>query len=94
MQPARPADRLRVEPPTIAKMARRMAQQGLVERRRDPDDARAVRVSLSERGRATLAAARRAWKELERQTIAGLTAAEQAPPRALLAKARDALYKR
>jgi DNA-binding MarR family transcriptional regulator len=88
------AERLRVEPPTVAKMLGRMQQQGLIERHPDPDDRRVTRVSLSAHGRATLAAARRAWDELEWQTTAQLTPAEQATLCALLAKVRDALYER
>ena len=44
------AERLGVEHPTITKMLRRLEACGLVERRADPEDARSLRVYLTESG--------------------------------------------
>lgn len=41
------ASRLRVKPPTVSAAVTRLQEQGLVERRRDPDDPRAWRVCLA-----------------------------------------------
>jgi len=41
-----------LRPPTVSVILRKMEEEGLVERRSDPDDLRAVRVYLSEKGRA------------------------------------------
>jgi len=49
--------------PTVTVMLRRMEGEGLVELRRDPDDGRAVRVTLSALGRSIEA---RCWKALDR----------------------------
>jgi DNA-binding MarR family transcriptional regulator len=69
---------MRVEPPTATKMLQRMEQAGLIERRADPEDARVTRVYLTERGCSLEQPVLDVWKELEAQTVAGLSATEQA----------------
>lgn len=73
-----------VEPPTVTKMLHRMEHAGLIERRSDPDDARISRVYLTERGRALEQPVLAVWKQLEAQTVAGLSDTEQALLRRLL----------
>jgi DNA-binding MarR family transcriptional regulator len=67
-----------VEPPTATKMLQRMEHAGLIERRADPEDARISRVYLTERGRALEKPVLEVWKQLEAQTVVGLSATEQA----------------
>ena len=50
----------RVAQPTMTGIVRRLEQDGLVRRTADPDDARAVRVALTDAGRDELAAVRSA----------------------------------
>jgi len=69
---------MRVEPPTATKMLQRMEQAGFIERRPDLEDARVSRVYLTERGRSLEQPVLEVWKELEAQTVAGLSATEQA----------------
>ena len=69
---------MRVEPPTATKMLQRMEQAGFIERRADPEDARVTRVYLTERGRSLEQPVLDVWKKLESQTVAGLSATEQA----------------
>src|SRR5256712_2177258 len=69
---------MEVEPPTATKMLQRMERVGLIERRSDPEDARISRVYLSERGRALEQPVLEVWKQLEAQTVAGLSLTEQA----------------
>jgi DNA-binding MarR family transcriptional regulator len=73
-----------VEPPTATKMLRRMERAGLIERQTDPEDARISRVYLTERGRALEQPVLEVWKQLEAQTVAGLSDTEQALLRRLL----------
>jgi DNA-binding MarR family transcriptional regulator len=73
-----------VESPTATKMLQRMEHAGLIERRPDPEDARISRVYLTERGRALERPVLEVWKQLEAQTVAGLSATEQALLRRLL----------
>ena len=69
---------MRVEPPTATKMLQRIEQAGLIERRANPHDARVTRVYLTERGRSLERPVLDVWKKLEAQTVAGLSATEQA----------------
>jgi DNA-binding MarR family transcriptional regulator len=46
------ADALYLEPPTLSPLLKRLESAGLVERRRDPDDERALAVSLTPAGQA------------------------------------------
>ena len=50
---------MRIEPPTLVRHLDKLAEEGLVERRPDPDDRRVVRVVVTEAGRERLAAAPR-----------------------------------
>jgi DNA-binding MarR family transcriptional regulator len=47
-----------VAQPTMTGIVRRLEQDGFVQRTRDPDDARAMRIALTEAGRDELAAVR------------------------------------
>ena len=67
-----------VEPPTATKMLQRMEHAGLIERRPDAEDARISRVYLTDRGRAVERPVLDAWKQLEAQTVKGLSLTEQA----------------
>jgi DNA-binding MarR family transcriptional regulator len=49
------AQHMRIEPPTLVRHLDKLAGQGLVERRPDPDDRRVVRVVVTPAGRARLA---------------------------------------
>ena len=69
---------MEVETPTATKMLQRMERAGLIERRPDPEDARISRVYLTERGRALEQPVLDVWKQLEAQTVAGLSLTEQA----------------
>jgi DNA-binding MarR family transcriptional regulator len=70
------ATELGVEPPTITRMIRRLERGGLVERRRDPDDGRTLRIHPSPRARLLEAMVRRTWSELDAELIASLGAAD------------------
>jgi len=49
------ADLMRIEPPTLVRHLDKLTDEGLVERRPDPDDRRIVRVVVTPAGRARLA---------------------------------------
>jgi DNA-binding MarR family transcriptional regulator len=49
------AHHMRIEPPTLVRHLDKLADEGLVERRPDPDDRRVVRVGVTPAGRARLA---------------------------------------
>ncbi len=71
------ARELGVEPPTITRMVMRLERSGLVERRRDPADARASLVLPTQRSRLLEPHVRRIWQEME-TVLAATPTAEQA----------------
>lgn len=77
-------ERLNVSSPTLTRALNRMQRDGLLERRRDPEDARSSRVYLSGEGRALRGPVERLWAEIEEQTMSGLSDEEQLSLRRLL----------
>lgn len=65
MRQAELARHLAIEPPTVTRMVRRLERSGLVERRKDPDDARVVRIHPTPRSRMLEAMVRRSWADLD-----------------------------
>ena len=72
------ADAERVAQPSMTTLVSRLEQQGLVERRSDPQDGRAVVVALTRAGRAELERMTAARSELLARRLEALTPAEQA----------------
>ena len=68
------ANRLDLEPSTLTPLIKRLEQAGFVDRRRNPDDERQVRVALTDKGRALRAPAGCLLDELLRRS--GLTVPE------------------
>lgn len=62
---------------TVAKSVARLERDGLIERRKCPEDGRISQVHLTTKGRETTDAISRVWAELERETIKDLSAEEQ-----------------
>ncbi|RKN44736.1 MarR family winged helix-turn-helix transcriptional regulator [Streptomyces hoynatensis] len=89
LTPGELAQRLRVATPTIVKSTARMEAAGLLTKRRDPADARLVRLHLTERGRAAREPVQAARAELERHATATLTAEERRVLRVALTKIVD-----
>lgn len=85
------AARLRVEPPTVTRMIQRLEGCGLVERRKDPDDARSFRVCLTEKGRALEDPVAERWDQVEEKAFRGMSEAEKTLLRGLLARVRENL---
>ena len=77
---------LRIEGPTLTRHLDGAEQEGLVVRRRDPDDRRAVRVELTEAGKAKHAEMLRAVQAFNRRLLSGLSDAEIDRLRGLLAR--------
>ena len=77
---------LRVRPPTASKTVSRLATLGLVERHAEPDDARVVRVRLTDEGRRKATAIEQLWDEVEGELLGGLDAKDRRRLRKLLRK--------
>ena len=75
---------LGVEPPTVTKMLQRMENAGLVDRRPDKTDRRAIRVHLTPKGRRLKGKVDKLWVELQDRTVEGLSDRQQSSLRSLL----------
>ncbi|WP_156464667.1 MarR family winged helix-turn-helix transcriptional regulator [Aeromicrobium sp. Root495] len=82
---------LRLDRTVMTYLVDDLEKAGLIERQPDPADRRARRVVITESGRAALASARVAIREVERETISALDDAEAAQLRALLTKAAQGI---
>ena len=76
------AERMHIEPPTLVRHLDKLADERLVERRRDERDRRVARVYLSDAGRRRL-------KELDRVAVGGRLRAARAADRARDRRARQ-----
>ncbi len=85
------ADRVRVSKATVTVALRSLERAGLVERRRDPEDDRIVRVRATAAAIALRPRVYRAWQRLEDETVAGLTADERQALDHTLGLVRDSL---
>jgi MarR family transcriptional regulator, organic hydroperoxide resistance regulator len=86
LTPSELAERLGVEPPTVTNTLSRMEKAGLLERCRDPGDARCTRVYLTDKGRQLREPVERRWEAVQKRAFAGITADEEALLRDLLVK--------
>ena len=71
------AEQLDVEPITLCRMVDRMADAGLIERRRDPADRRAWRLHLTNKSKAMIVGLRECVDRLIEEMLAGITATER-----------------
>lgn len=85
------ADRLGVEPATVSRVVERLERGGLLERRRDPHDARLWRIHPTPRSRLLEAMVRRNWRELEDAIVAALGPADAEQLGRLLSATASAL---
>jgi MarR family transcriptional regulator for hemolysin len=91
LTPGELAARLRITTPSVVNAATRMEAAGLITRRRDKADARLVRLSLTEKGKAAQQPVQNARAELERRATAELTGAEREAVESALQKIIRAL---
>lgn len=82
------SDLMEVEPPTVTKMLNRLEKGGLLERQRDPIDARICRIYLTDAGWALEEPVQQIWQDLEARLTAHFTVEEQIILRRLLMQVR------
>ncbi|HET8729269.1 MAG TPA: MarR family winged helix-turn-helix transcriptional regulator [Alphaproteobacteria bacterium] len=78
---------LRVRPPTASKTISRLAALNLVERHAEPDDARVVRVKLTEEGLRKAAAIEALWDDVEKELLSGFDSKDRKRLRKMLRRA-------
>ncbi|MFF3013546.1 MarR family winged helix-turn-helix transcriptional regulator [Streptomyces sp. NPDC057939] len=81
-----------LDPSTVTKMLQRLEHAGHVSRRPDPSDRRASLVEATDSSCGLLVEVRRAWGELERQTLDGLDETERDELARLLGKVETTLW--
>jgi MarR family transcriptional regulator, organic hydroperoxide resistance regulator len=91
LTPSELAGALGVEPPTVTNMLSRMERAELLERCRDPKDARCTRVYLTEKGRELREPVERCWDRVEERAFAGVSSEEKMLLRDLLTRLHDNL---
>src|SRR5690348_9792342 len=77
LSPGELAGRLQVSTPTVVNTATRMAKDGLIERRADPEDRRLVRLYLTEKARAARTPIEDARRRLADHALATLSDEER-----------------
>lgn len=85
------AERSPITKQALGKLVASLEARGYVAKQPDPDDGRAQRIVLSERGRAMLEAAREVIQEIEDEWAAALGAGELTRIRKALLKAADTM---
>ena len=80
--------------PSVSAIVRKMEDEGLIHRESDPTDKRAVRVYLTDEGRALDAATIASIKELDARALEGLSDTETAELMRLLTKIRNNLLEK
>lgn len=80
------AERLNLAAPTVNKILGGMLQANLVTRERYEDDARSTRIYLTDAGRSVREDLETKWKDIEEQTVLGLTETEALILKQLLSK--------
>ena len=85
------AARLGVEPPTVSRMLGRLEGCGLLERRRDPEDARSFRVCLTDKGRDLQGPVEDLWRRVEDRAFEGMSEEEKLLLKGLLSRVRENL---
>ena len=80
--------------PSVSAILKKMAEEGIVRRERDEQDARAVRIYLTEHGRAIDREHIKHIKALDAEALSGLDEAQKQTLMALLSVVRDNLIRK
>lgn len=87
------SESLNCEPPTIANTVKSLETYGLIERKRDGQDARVNRVYLTEKGKEIIAPVKKVWRHEQDKLLEGMTAEELVLLKDLLKKMANNLKK-
>ena len=77
-----------LKPPSVSLILKKMEEEGLVRRETDPHDMRAVRVYLTDKGRALDEASIALIKQIDKKALRGITPDEQEQLMSLLSRIR------
>lgn len=87
------AERLRVRPPSITAMIKKLVTMGYITKKQDEKDQRVVRIYITEQGEEIAAHMRKMMEQLATEAFAGMSGEEIMLLRRLLLQMRDNLSK-
>ena len=85
-------EHLKCEPPTVTNMVKSLEQNGFIYRKRDEEDARVMRIYLTDEGKALEEPVRFKWKQQQEKLLQSISAEERLILRDLLKCMEKNLY--
>ncbi|MED3922742.1 MULTISPECIES: MarR family transcriptional regulator [Priestia] len=85
-------EHLKCEPPTVTNMVKSLEQSGFIYRKRDEEDARVMRIYLTDKGKELEEPVRFKWKQQQEKLLQSISAEERLVLRGLLKRMEKNLY--
>lgn len=85
-------EHLKCEPPTVTNMVKSLEQSGFIYRKRDEEDARVMRIYLTDKGKELEEPVRFKWKQQQEKLLQSISAEERLILRDLLKRMEKNLY--
>ncbi|MEO2204827.1 MarR family transcriptional regulator [Paenibacillus pabuli] len=85
-------EHLKCEPPTVTNMVKTLEQNGFIYRKRDEEDARVMRIYLTDKGKELEEPVRFKWKQQQEKLLQSISAEERLILRDLLKRMEKNLY--
>ena len=85
-------EHLKCEPPTVTNMVKSLEQNGFIYRKRDEEDARVMRIYLTDKGKELEEPVRFKWKQQQEKLLQSISAEERLILRDILKRMEKNLY--
>nr|WP_216673844.1 MarR family transcriptional regulator [Saccharibacillus endophyticus] len=85
-------EHLKCEPPTVTNMVKSLEQNGFISRKRDQQDARVMRIYLTEKGRDLQASVKLKWKQQQDKLLHSFSPEERLALRDVMDRMERNLY--
>ncbi|MEK4439228.1 MarR family winged helix-turn-helix transcriptional regulator [Paenibacillus sp. FSL K6-2862] len=85
-------EHLKCEPPTVTNMVKTLEQNGFIYRKRDTEDARVMRIYLTDKGKELEEPVKSKWKQQQEKLLQSISAEERLILRDLLERMKKNLY--
>ncbi|SDO48115.1 MarR family winged helix-turn-helix transcriptional regulator [Alkalicoccus daliensis] len=85
-------DHLKCEPPTVTNMVKSLEQNGFIQRKRDEQDARVMRIYLTDKGRALEQPVDAKWKHQQEKLLHSISPEERLVLRELMMRMERNLF--
>jgi len=70
-------EHLKCEPPTVTNMVKSLEQNGFIHRKKDPEDARAMRIYLTDKGKAIEESVNFKWQQQQNKLLDSISTEER-----------------